>query len=75
MKLQQGQVWQQGGDFYRIVNLERLAVGYKRMADPASGVGEHSSATKKAFCRLIKGATLLPPHGPTPVPPPPPPAA
>ena len=59
MKLRQNQVWKTGGEFLRIVVLERLEVRYKVMADLASGEGKHHSVTKKEFCRLIKGATLI----------------
>jgi hypothetical protein len=61
LKLQQGQLWQQGALFYRIVQLERLAVAYKEPKDAASLDGTHRYVTKKDFCRLIKGATLLKP--------------
>jgi hypothetical protein len=61
MRLQQNQVWQQGDLFIRIVRLERMAVEYKRTKDSASLAGAHEHATKKDFCRLLKGATLLPP--------------
>jgi hypothetical protein len=60
MKLQQGQVWKQGGEFLRIVRLERLQVEYKSMTDPASKDGTHLRATKKEFCRLLKNAALQP---------------
>lgn len=60
MKLQQGQVWKQGDEYLRIVHLERLEVGYKIMADLVTKEGKHRRATKKEFCRLIKGARLLP---------------
>lgn len=60
MKLQQGQVWKQGEQYFRIVHLERLEVGYKAMADLVTKDGKHRRATKKEFCRLIKGARLLP---------------
>jgi hypothetical protein len=62
MKLEQGQVWQQGDRFYRIVQRERLAVLYKEMQGGVTVHGVHHAATKKDFCRLIKGATLLPPE-------------
>ena len=61
MKLRQNQVWKQGDEFLRIVTLERLAVRYKAMKDLATGEGKHHGVTKKEFCRLIKGATLLTP--------------
>jgi len=63
MKLQQDQVWQQGDTFIRIVHLERLKVTYKEMKDVISRDGIHHDVSKKQFCRLIKGATLIPPAG------------
>lgn len=60
LKLQQGQVWQKGEEFFRIVHLERLSVGFKTMTDPLAKVGTHQTVTKKEFCRLIKGAQLAP---------------
>ncbi|MEN8662162.1 MAG: hypothetical protein ACN4GF_10940 [Lentimonas sp.] len=68
MKLQQGQVWKTNPDvhsnagkpiYLRIVELERLVVGYKEMSDPRTGDGKHKSTTKKEFCRLIKQAELF----------------
>ncbi len=59
MKLQQSQIWKQGDEYFRIVRLERLAVEYKAMPGPNSKKGTHRHATKKEFCRLLKGATLL----------------
>jgi hypothetical protein len=59
MRLQQNQLYKQGEDYIRIVELERLAVTYKTMKDPVSGEGETKLVTKKEFCRLIKGAELL----------------
>ena len=58
MKLQQGQIWKLDDEFIRIVHLERLAVGYKRMKDIETKEGTHQMVTKKEFCRLIKKATL-----------------
>ena len=62
MKLQQGQTWKQGDQYFRIVHLERLEVKYKSMNDLATKEGSHHHVTKKDFCRLIKNAVLL---GPT----------
>ncbi len=45
--------------YYRIVQLERKAVEYKEMVNEISVHGTHRYATKKDFCRLIKGATLM----------------
>ncbi|MFZ4396350.1 MAG: hypothetical protein ACOYOU_12075 [Kiritimatiellia bacterium] len=61
MRLQQNQVWQSGDQFFRIVRLERKAVQYKVTKDSAIVAGPHFYATKKDFCRLLKGAALLPP--------------
>lgn len=60
LKLQQGQVWQRGEEFIRIVHLERLEVDYKVMKNLKSGEGAHRHTSKKNFCRLLKTATLLP---------------
>jgi hypothetical protein len=56
MRLHQNQLWRQGDDLYRIVQLQRLSVDYKKIdfSDPDGGA--HHTATKKEFCRLIKGA-------------------
>ncbi len=59
MKLQQNQLYKKGADYIRIVELARLAVSYKTMTDPVAGEGSIHLATKKEFCRLIKGAELL----------------
>jgi hypothetical protein len=60
VKLQQGQVWKCGEQYVRIVHLERLEVGYKSAADLRFTDGKHQHTSKKDFCRLLKGATLLP---------------
>lgn len=59
MKLQQGQIWKKGEDYFRIVEWARLSVKYKAMTDPVAGDGAMHTVTKKEFCRLIKGAELL----------------
>jgi len=64
LKLRQGQVWQHGDEFIRIVQLERLEVGYKVLKNLKSGAGEHRHTSKKDFCRLLKSATLLEPKAP-----------
>jgi hypothetical protein len=61
MKLRQNQVWKLGSEFLRIVTLERLEVHYKAVANLTTGEGKHHRVSKKEFCRLIKGATLLTP--------------
>lgn len=59
LRLQQGQVWQKGQAFLRITRLERLAVEYKAGGSVNAKGGPLQMATKKEFCRLIKGASLV----------------
>ena len=59
MRLYQNQVWQQGDQYLRIVVLERLSVEYKATPDLTSKEGKRHQVTKKEFCRLLKGATLV----------------
>jgi hypothetical protein len=59
MKLQQGQTWKCGEEFVRIVKLERLEVGYKSFKSLQGDAGKHGQTSKKDFCRMLKGATLL----------------
>ena len=59
VKLQQNQVWQQGEIYFRIVRLDRLSVEFKEMKSPDTKNGTHHTSSKKEFCRIIKGATLL----------------
>ena len=59
MKLKQGQIWKTESAYVRIVQLERLSVGFKMMADAFSKDGAHKQLSKKECCRLIKGASLL----------------
>lgn len=59
MKLEQGQIWRKGDDYFRIVEWQRLAIQYKQLKNPFSGEGSMFYATKKEFCRLLKGAVLL----------------
>jgi hypothetical protein len=59
MKLVQGQTWKCGENLVRIVHLERLEVGYKSFKSLTSSEGEHQVTSKKDFCRMLKGATLL----------------
>lgn len=59
MKLKQAQVWKLGDGIVRIIRIERLAVEYKAMTTLAGADGTHRRSTKKEFCRLLKGATLV----------------
>ena len=61
MKLEQGQIWKQGEVYYRIVEWARLHIEYKQMKDPATKQGTFHQLSKKEFCRLLKGAVLIPP--------------
>jgi hypothetical protein len=61
MKLQQGQIWNEGTHYLQIVQLERLEVKYKSFKNLASRKGPHHHVSKKDFCRLIKHAILLTP--------------
>ena len=64
MKLQQGQIWKCAGGHVRVVHLERLEVGYKSFKNLKSPEGVHQHTSKKDFCRMLKGATLLSPDKP-----------
>lgn len=64
MRLQQGQIWKCGAEYVRIVQLERLEVGYKSAASQNFDAGKHRVTSKKDFCRLLKGATLIFPKPP-----------
>lgn len=59
MKLEQGQLWKKGEDYFRIVEWARLSIKYKAMKDPNSGEGTTETVTKKEFCKRIKGGELL----------------
>jgi hypothetical protein len=61
MKLRQGQIWQQGNDFVRIVQWARLSIEYKLMESADAKSGTMHKVTKKEFCRMLKGAVLLTP--------------
>ena len=63
MKLKQGQVWKCDEQFVRIVHLERLEVGYKSSTNLRFTDGTHQHTSKKDFCRLLKGATLMTAEG------------
>ncbi|MCW0216749.1 MAG: hypothetical protein OJI67_00375 [Prosthecobacter sp.] len=59
MKLQQDQVWHQGDLYLRIVHWDRTFIVYKAMENLETRQGTEQQVSKKEFCRLIKGATLL----------------
>ncbi|MEM6912236.1 MAG: hypothetical protein AAF555_11740 [Verrucomicrobiota bacterium] len=64
MKLQQGQIWKQGERHYRIVKWARLSIDYKLITNLETGEGTRHHVTKKEFCHLIKGASLIEPDLP-----------
>ncbi len=59
MKLHQGQVWKQGEEYMLIVDWSRMEIGYKVVKDLVTRVGDRHTVSKKEFCRLLKGATLM----------------
>ena len=59
MRLEQGQVWKQGDEYFRIIEWARLSIQYKLFTDPLTREGTVHEVTKKEFCRLIKGAELV----------------
>jgi len=61
MKLQQGQIWQKGNNYYRITEWSRMIIQYKHTQRLDRKEGEVVEVSKKEFCRLLKGATLVEP--------------
>jgi hypothetical protein len=61
MKLQQGQIWQKGNNYYRITEWSRMIIQYKHTQRLDRKEGEVVEVSKKEFCRLLKGATLVDP--------------
>jgi hypothetical protein len=61
MKLQQGQIWQKGNNYYRITEWSRMVIQYKHTHALEHKEGEVVEVSKKEFCRLLKGATLVEP--------------
>ena len=59
MKLEQGQIWKKGDEYFRIVKWSRTAIAYKVITDLVLKKGDVHEVTKKEFCRLVKGAELL----------------
>ena len=45
MKLQQGQIWKKGNEYFRIVEWARLSIVYKQMSDLESREGPLQTAT------------------------------
>jgi hypothetical protein len=55
MRIYQDEIYQKGVKFIRIVRLDRYEVEYKTMSGDPKGEGPLAVATKKDFCRLLKG--------------------
>lgn len=62
MKLEQGQIWKKGDKYLLITTWARLDIEYKEMTDLETREGTIQEATKKQFCRLLKGAELYQPE-------------
>ncbi len=61
MRIYQDEIYRKGEKFIRIVRLDRYEVEYKTMNGDPRGEGPIAVATKKEFCRLLKGMELMPP--------------
>lgn len=61
MRIYQDEIYRKGEKFIRIVRLDRYEVEYKTMNGDPKGEGPIAVATKKEFCRLLKGMELMPP--------------
>lgn len=61
MRIYQDEIYQKGAKFIRIVKLDRYEVEYKTMIGDPKGEGVVTVASKKEFCRLLKGMILLAP--------------
>jgi hypothetical protein len=59
MKLRQNQIWKKGGQYIRIVHRDNLSVVYKVISDVRNEKVPHERATKKDFCRMLKGFVLI----------------
>lgn len=61
MRIYQDELYRKGGKFVRILRLDRYEVEYKTTEGDPKGEGMVVVATKKEFCRLLKGMALVPP--------------
>lgn len=59
MRLAQDQIWKKDDEYLRIVEWARMSIVYKLIDSPTSKKGTLHKATKKEFCRLLKGAELV----------------
>jgi hypothetical protein len=61
MRIYQDEIYRKGEKYIRIVRLDRYEVEFKTMHGDSKGEGPVAVATKKEFCRLLKGMALVPP--------------
>lgn len=61
MRIYQDEIYRKGETFIRILRLDRYEVEYKTTNGDPKADGPVAVATKKEFCRLLKGMTLVPP--------------
>jgi hypothetical protein len=61
MRIYQDEIYQKGEKYIRIVRLDRYEVEFKTMNGDPKGEGPIAVATKKEFCRMLKGMALVPP--------------
>lgn len=61
MRIYQDEIYRKGEKYIRIVRLDRYEVEFKTMNGDPKGEGPIGVVTKKEFCRLLKGMTLVPP--------------
>jgi hypothetical protein len=61
MRIYQDEVYRKGEKYIRILRLDRYEVEFKTTTAGPKGEGPVTVATKKEFCRLLKGMELVPP--------------
>ncbi len=61
MRIFQDQVYQKGEQSIRLLRVERHEVEFKTTQGDPKGDGEIRVLSKKEFCRLLKGMTLVTP--------------
>lgn len=61
MRIYQDEIYQKGAKFIRILKLDRYQVEFRETHGDPKGEGKVEVATKKEFCRLLKGMVLVPP--------------
>jgi hypothetical protein len=61
MRIYQDEIYRKGEKYIRMVRLDRYEVEFKTMHGDPKGDGPVAVATKKEFCRMLKGMELVPP--------------